>query len=171
MQSTESEAKESAKQKLTLGIDRNVIEKAKAAGINISAMTENVLRTITYQRNEGNTLADVVRAYQALFEIAQSKMSEYNGYELQICVGEDDSRKVYLDGGYGLLFWDHKNNIHDQTSVADVLHILYDATKILENLFVALTELAEENKEKISKLKFALRLVKALSDDEGELEN
>ncbi len=40
--------------------------------------------------------------------------------------------------------------------------------RILENLFVALTEYAEENKEKIAELKFALRLVKALSDDEGE---
>jgi post-segregation antitoxin (ccd killing protein) len=36
------------KQKLTLGIESGIIDKAKAAGINISAITEHLLRSITY---------------------------------------------------------------------------------------------------------------------------
>jgi hypothetical protein len=45
---------------------------------------------------------------------------------------------------------------------------LYKPNRIIENLLVALTEEEEyNNKEKISEVKFALRLVKALSNDEG----
>jgi hypothetical protein len=174
MQSRESETyKESSKQKLTLGIDRNVIEKAKAAGINISAITEQVLTTLTYQPNDGNTRKDVVRAYESLFEKTKSHMAEYDRWDLQITVGQVESRIVFLHSLYGLLLWDDhdKTMIEDPASVDSVLGLLYKPTRILENLFIALTEYAEENKEKISELKFALRLVKALSNDEGEHKN
>lgn len=165
--------KESSKQKLMLGIDKNVIQKAKEAGINISSITEQVLKTITYQPNDGNTPDDVVRAYEALFEIARSRMCIYDRYELQICVGEKDSRKVFLHSGYGLMLWDDhtKKMIEDPASVDSVLGLLYEPMRILANLVVALTELAQQNKEKIAELKFALRLVKALSNDEGEHKN
>ena len=37
------------KHKLTLGLSKEVIDKAKAAGINISRLTENLLIVPTYQ--------------------------------------------------------------------------------------------------------------------------
>jgi Post-segregation antitoxin CcdA len=49
------------KQKLTLGIDRGIIDRAKAAGINISAITEHLLRSITYDP-KGDTTETVVKA-------------------------------------------------------------------------------------------------------------
>ena len=166
MQRSEDINKESTKQKLTLGIDKNVIERAKVAGINISAITEQVLKAKTY--NDESTRDDVVRAYQTLFEMAQSLMSKYGGLDFQICVGEKELRKVLLDSEYGLLLVNDHDMIDDNSSVDRVLELLYDPLKILENLIVSLTRRAEENKEKLAELKFALRLVKALSDDEGE---
>jgi post-segregation antitoxin (ccd killing protein) len=173
MQTNEDIDNESTKQKLTLGIDRKVIEKAKAAGINISAITEQLLKAITYQPNEGNTRNDVVRAYESLLEKAGSLMAEYDGLDPEITVGKVGSRMVFLHSRYGLMFWDDhtKNMIENPSSVDSVLELLYDPMKILEKLIVCLTELAEENKEKLAELKFALRLVKALSDDEGEDKN
>jgi hypothetical protein len=41
--------KEILKHKLTHGIDKDVIEKAKAAGINISSIAENLLKTMIYE--------------------------------------------------------------------------------------------------------------------------
>jgi len=63
---------------VTLGIDKDVIEKAKAAGINISSIAENLLKTMTYElknddednNNNGNTRHDIARAYEALFREA-----------------------------------------------------------------------------------------------------
>ena len=172
MERSQTNDRESLKVKLTLGIDRNVLEKAKAAGINISAITENLLKAITYQPNGGNTREDVARAYKVLFEKARSLMSKYSSSELQICVGETELRKVFLDSEYGLLLCDNHNNyiIEDNASVDSVLEHLYKPMKILEKLIVNLTRIAEENKEKLAELKFALRLVKVLSDDEGEHE-
>jgi hypothetical protein len=164
MQRSEDINKESTKQKLTLGIDKNVIERAKVAGINISAITEQVLKAKTY--NDESTRDDVVRAYQTLFEMAQSCMSKYGGSDFQICVGEKQLTKVLLDSEYGLLLVNDHDMIDDNSSVDRVLELLYDPLKILENLIVSLTRRAEENKEKLAELKFALRLVKGLSDDE-----
>jgi post-segregation antitoxin (ccd killing protein) len=161
---------EPSKQKLTLGIDKHVIQKAKAAGINISAITEQVLKAITYQPNNGNTREDVARAYKALFEKAQLLMSKYSALTFQIDVGQGLSNKIQLDSDSGLLIWDaHQGKIiKDNASVDSVLELLYEPMEILQNLIAGLTIGAEENKEKISELKFALRLVKALSDEEGE---
>jgi post-segregation antitoxin (ccd killing protein) len=161
--------KESSKQKLTLGIDRNVIEKAKAAGLNISAITEQLLKAITYKRNDGVTTHDVAIAYQALFDKAQSLLSEYTNYEFYLDVGEGGFGKVQLDSIMGLVICDDNENIiKDNVSVDSVVDVLYDPMEILENLIGTLTIIAEYNKQQISKLKFALRLVKALSDDEEE---
>ena len=170
MERSEDINNESTKQKLTLGIDKKVIEKAKAAGVNISAITEQMLKATTYQPNDGNTRDDVVRAYQGIFDVIQSRLSKYGREELIITVGEEESRKVFLDSGCGLLLWDDhdKKTIDVEPSVDSVLNILYKPMRIIENLFVTLTKEAEYNKEKISELKFALRLFKALSDDEEE---
>ena len=65
------------KQKLTLTVDRDVIEKAKAEGINISAITEQLLRAVTYQPNDGNTIDDVHKAYSALFSEVQTILKQY----------------------------------------------------------------------------------------------
>jgi hypothetical protein len=168
MQTNQDVNKESSKQKLTLAIDRNVIEKAKAAGINISSITEQVLKAMTYQPNEGNTRDDVVRAYQAILDEARSVMSKHIGGEFQITVGKVKSKIVFLNSAYGLILWNGrtKDTIDAKPSVDRVLGLLYKPNRIIENLLVALTEEEEyNNKEKISEVKFALRLVKALSDD------
>lgn len=65
------------KQKLTLGIERGIIDKAKAAGINISAITEHLLRSITYDP-KGDTTEDVANAYQALFNATWPLLDKYD---------------------------------------------------------------------------------------------
>jgi hypothetical protein len=52
------------KQRLTFDIiNKNVIQRAKAAGINVSAVTEYLLKAITHQPDNGNTRDDLVRVY------------------------------------------------------------------------------------------------------------
>ena len=74
-------------QKTTLDIDKNVIQRAKAAGINVPAVTEYLLKAITYQPNNGNTRADVVRVYEVLFSKAWSLLAKYDrmgGYDVDV---------------------------------------------------------------------------------------
>jgi hypothetical protein len=164
------------KQKLTLGISRDVIRRAKAAGINISAITEELLTAITYEPNDGTRRDDVIRAYEALFSAAESIMIPYDDFAVEIgfqrvCnkIKNNITWKEYrimltTQGLYRIT--DSPNDLEDVT-VDKVLRWLYEPKKILQNLILSLIDAAEENKEKIKELEFALRLIKALSDEDG----
>lgn len=177
-------SKESTKQKLTLGIDKNVIEKAKAAGINISAITENLLKTMTYEPNDddnGNTRDDVARAYEALFReawLALSKYDQTGSFDVDVGNWQYDSEKqagtiICFNSHMGLaICYDVPGRPikEPDVSIDKVLEAIseYGLEKILENLIAALTQAAESNKATITELKFAMRLVKALSDNKEE---
>lgn len=164
------------KQKLTLGISRDVIRRAKAAGINISAITEELLTAITYEPNDGNRRDDVVRAYQALFSAAESIMFTYNDFavevgfqRLSITIDNKNTWKEYsiMLTIQGLYKKTASPDDLQEVSVDEVLQWLYEPKKILQNLILSLIYGAEKNKEKIKELEFALRLIKTLSDEDG----
>jgi hypothetical protein len=71
------EHRKDQKQKLTLGLSRDVIERAKAAGINISSITEQLLNAITYEPTSAVTYDDLVKAYEALFEAMTHILQQY----------------------------------------------------------------------------------------------
>jgi hypothetical protein len=169
------------KQKLTLGIDKEVIERAKAAGINISAMTEELLKSVTYEP-KGKSTDDVVKAYEELFDSMDLLVRKY---ELWVEVGfasigdpnyDDDLEtfKIYLrldPQGYPFLWRTHPDDDGDgPTSVAEDLPFLYKPKTILENLISALLGRVEENKQKIRELELAKRFVKVLLSDIERIE-
>jgi Post-segregation antitoxin CcdA len=181
-------SKESTKQKLTLGIDKNVIEKAKAAGINISAHTENLLKTMTYEpKNDdnGNTRHDVARAYDALFREAWLLLSKYEqigSFDVKVGNWQYDWEKktstiICFNSHMGLaICYDVPGRPIQEPdiSVERVLEAIdeYGLEKILENLLVALTHAAETNKLIITEIKFASqvlnKLLNMLSNKEEE---
>jgi len=164
------------KQKLTLGIDRGIIDRAKATGINISAITEHLLRSITYDP-KGDTTETVVKAYQALFDAMWPLLDKF---DTTVEVGRDIdhnavlkislvhlSKSVFLtyiplvgEGRRPSLFPVHE----------ELVSYLYEPNVILQNLILAVSEGAQKNREKVRELDFALRLVKALSDDRNNQE-
>ena len=165
------------KQKLTLGIDRGIIDRAKVAGINISAITEHLLRSITYDP-KGDTTETVVKAYQALFDAMWPLLDKYDttvevgrdidhNAVLKIFLDPDLSKSVFLkyislagEGRRPSLFPLHE----------ELVSYLYEPNVILQNLILAVSEGAKKNREKVRELDFALRLVKALSDDRNNQE-
>jgi uncharacterized protein (DUF4415 family) len=157
------------KQKLTLGISKDVIERAKVAGVNISAVTEYLLRAITYQPRNGNTDDDVANAYSALLGAAADILDQYNtSFE----IGRLE-RYVDVNGQRVLIkrplqYYPPAGIIDDdyrEYEIQSVLDCLYEPHMLLQNLISALLKSAERNKEKIRELEFALRFVKVLSDD------
>jgi post-segregation antitoxin (ccd killing protein) len=158
--------KELPKQKVTLDtINKNVIQRAKAAGINVSAVTEYLLNAITHQSNNGNTRDDLVRVYQVLFCNAWSLLAKYDS--------EKRLKKVICFDtlmGLSICYEDHGNPIEADIPVDRVLDVLYEPMKIIENIIISLTYAAETNKQRLDQLKSALQLVKTLSDEEEEEE-
>jgi hypothetical protein len=164
------------KQKLTLGIDGEVIERAKAAGINISAMTEELLKSVTYEP-KGMSEDDVVEAYQDLFismvplirkhnlyvTVGGYKESDIDGYKLQLYPCSHEFEVVSLiyvlnntEGFYG-----H----YDICAVGHVVEQLYTPKTILENLILEIVGMTEKNKQKVRELKLAKRFVEVLLSD------
>lgn len=177
----EPEVKEYQKQKLTLGVNGEVIERARAAGINISELTEKLLTAVTMQPS-GSTRDDVESAFTKLFDVMQETIKKYGVW---VKVGEIRSYstpaakepilvdEVYLDGDWIIASHDveYQGEAYlepRQTTVAETLDYLYEPNHILQNMIEELTKAAEKNKEKLSKLEFALKLVKALSEGEQD---
>ena len=171
--------KELPKQKLTLDtINKNVIQRAKAAGINVSAVTEYLLNAITHKSNNGNTRDDLVRVYEVLFSNAWSLLAKYDqmgGYYIDVGEYGYDTQKrlkkvICFDTlmGLSICYEDHGNPIEADIPVDSVLEVLYEPMKIIENIIISLTYAAETNKEKLDDLKSALQLVKTFSDEEEE---
>ena len=169
--------KELPKQKLTLDIiNKNVIQRAKAAGINISAVTEYLLNAITHQSNNGNTRDDLVRVYEVLFCNAWSLLAKYDqmgGYDIDVGEYGYDAEKrlkkvICFDTlmGLSICYENHGNPIEADIPVDRVLDVLYEPTKIIENIIISLTCAAETNKRKLNELESVLQYVKTISDEE-----
>jgi hypothetical protein len=153
------------KQKITLGLDRIVIEKAKAEGINISAITEELLKAITYEPI-GNTKEDVIKAYEALFETAKPILEKYRA---TVDVGIEQAYPIVLDYKDGLYQWDGVDpDTWSPISVSKSLRFLYPPQRLVREIISALIRAAENNRDEIRELKFALRIINGLHEEKND---
>jgi hypothetical protein len=166
---TEIDEKKEQKQKLTLGISKDVIENAKAAGINISSITEHILKVITYDPKK-NTKDDLINAYEVFFEAIKPVLKKYG---TGIYVGDFDEGDPNTGGSWNVTIYLNHNNLYKQVDafddsriiqVSDVVSELFKPTKILENLLRALVLAADENKEKMKEFEVALRIIDTLTE-------
>ena len=65
------------KQKLTISVDREVLLRAKHAGINISEATEMLLEAITLS-TEDKAYKDIIKAFKA-YQVAAQNLSKILG--------------------------------------------------------------------------------------------
>jgi hypothetical protein len=117
----------------------------------------------------GNSYDDIVEAYMAFYESIKSILGKYN---TEVTVTEGESYTILLgSGGFLRLIYDDPKEEYSPVgeSVEDVwqiIHLLDNPIELLDKIIKALIEAAERNKEQIAKLQFALKLVKALSEEE-----
>src|SRR5713226_3719440 len=73
---------------------RDVIRRAKDAGLNISGIISQLQNALADQQNEGNTLNDVANIYQKLLDAMKSIMLPY---DVRVEVGSPSGTPVILD--------------------------------------------------------------------------
>jgi hypothetical protein len=165
------------KTKLTLLVDREVIEKAKAAGINISSITEQMLRVMTFEPSKEESYDQVVKSYENFLQALKQVLRQYNTW-LQIGERSGFSRfnrnelvteRINLDGYAGLLIPEDEDEGIEahQVSVKEVVNDLYPVGKILQDLLNQLIRVSEDSKDKSRELNFAVKFLKALSEEES----
>lgn len=156
------------KSKLTLSLNKDVIQRAKAAGINISEITEKMLTAVTLTP-AGNTIKDVVEAYMTFFESIKKTLSKYGG---EVTLERRNNIAIRLnDEGLFRDTYDKDGHTFGREPIYDeeiVLYYLGSPIKLLDKVIKVLIESAERNRENIAELQFALKLVKALSEEKGD---
>jgi len=157
------------KEKLTLSVDKKVIEKAKKLGINISEITEKVLKGYTSAKKPNGSLYD---GYTQLFDSITPLLREF-GVDIKIAESiqvvrdgkgaeweEPDHIFLEPDGSfYSDPFGAHFKDIQK----IDVRSFLSPA-KIISNLVNALAKSEGARKEKLQEILMAKRIIDAMSE-------
>jgi hypothetical protein len=153
------------KRKLTLTVDNDVIDKAKEIGLNLSDITEKVLRGFAFSPKQGDK-AEVYAKYRELFAIMKPLLVDY-GTSVEIAnymespedVGDINTILLTPDGD----FW----NSEAESGFSEIekipLWALHQPTKILANFIKSLSEEKQKRKETIGELEMARRIVLAMS--------
>ena len=153
------------KQKLTLAIDGEIIDRAKKAGINISAITEKVLDSITMEV-KGASMDDLMAGYEKLFDVIKDVLRKYNTsiivgiHQVQLEDGSLGGEDVFLTSEGGL------STSEGPIELDEFVRYSYSSPfEILQKLLNALVTAAERNRGEMRDLLVALRFVKALAND------
>jgi len=159
---------ESKKQKLTLSVDAGVVEKAKLLGLNISEITESVLRGFTFEPNEVEQ-EERLQKYAELFKVITKLLKKYG---TSVNVGESEitdtdgvpvgRETVYLMSNGNFWLPDMEAEVKDIHKFE--LYEFHEPNKILSNLIEAMAKAAEENKQSLKELELARRIVEAIGD-------
>jgi hypothetical protein len=137
---------------------RDVIRRAKEAGVNIFAIISQLQGALPDQQNEGNTFNDLANTYQKLLEAMKSIMLPY---DVRVEVGSTSSgTPIILDQkGLYMIVSSKRHLINFSAAPA----YLYEPMKILYNFIFTVTLAAEEIKNRIKVLENVLRYTKAIS--------
>jgi hypothetical protein len=161
------------KEKLTLSVDKEVVDKAKKLGINISDITEKVLTGYTAAEKPND---DIYGAYVQLFdsiipllkefdcsvkvaegtEVGTSKDAEGNTSEcdLEVTFFLCSDGQFYVDEFAG--------SFKDIKTISQSFFLSPD--KILSNLVEALANSKEKRGEQIKEIQMAKRIIEAMSE-------
>ena len=153
--------------KLTLAINKDVIEQAKNARINISSMTERLLQSYMIDM-EGSSKDDVAKAYESLFDTMKPILQKYDT-DIQVGDNLDENPagyKVFLDANNGLYLMENTYSRKSSSSIKEVLRYLYAPDDIIEKLIFVALESADNNKKEIIELNLALRFLKVIFDND-----
>lgn len=155
------------KEKLTLSVDKEVVEKAKKLGINISDITERVLKGYTSAEKPNGTLYD---AYRQLFDAILPLLKAF-GCRVEVAEGIDEG----IDGKGVTVEFDYSVSLESDGSfylepfedhITDIRKIdqqdFLSPEKILSNLVDALAKSKEANEEKTQQIMMAKRIVDAM---------
>jgi len=155
------------KQKLTLSVEKELVERAKKLDINISEVTEIILKAYTSaEQPEGASLYD---AYKQLFDSITPLMKEFDIQDIFIGAGEEYHGADYdlrlLSNGFFYLvsFAGDKFDI----KFKDIRKIDYsnlcEPKDILDELAEALVRTEKARKEKRKEILMVKRIVDAIT--------
>jgi len=154
------------KQKLTLSVDPDVIKKARGLGINISEITEGILRGFSFTPSGIETDA-LYEKYEQLFETMMPLLKKY-GASVEIGAYQimDGGELVGLET-IDLLaegeLWCPGLQLEFKNIKEIKIYFLHKPKDILTKFIETLSQSAENNKQQLTELEMARRIIEAIS--------
>jgi len=155
------------KTKLTLSVDREVVEKAKKIGINISKITEEVLKGFSFEVNSSLETNALLEKYKELFKVMLPLLKKFN---TEVKIGswiEYTPEPNYIEDIY--LTSDGKIGPPDSSDVSiDKLNAEHvkdfdEPKKILMNFIDVLVRTNEKQKENLRELEISKRIIEVFT--------
>ena len=158
------------KSKLTLTVDAGTVEKAKRLGINISDLTEKVLRGFVFDPKDESKPA-LMDNYKAMFDAMIPLLKEY---DTSVCVAAsyaaDDKYQwqetVHLQPEGG--FWAEPEEVTLTFDQLTKNTVFLDPNEILQNFIGSLEKGKAKRRERLESLAVARRLIEAIVKIESE---
>ena len=165
-----------AKQKLTLSVDSETIDQAKALGLNISELTERVLRSFTTQEPE-NTAEDALQNQRTMLFGEMVPMLKRFGAEVHVGVVDDPNGTPgddYLDvvlpgsGKPVVLAFDGEGELYHAEPSEFGGRIYFDPPSAIVTHFMEAIEASKaKRKGEVASYLLAREIVKAISQVES----
>ncbi len=163
--------KPAGKKKLTLTVDTEVVEKAKEIGLNLSDITEKVLRGFAFSPKEGDK-EEVYAKYRELLVTMKPIVMDY-GVSVEIAnwvekVDEGEYEESVRLTPTGELWSDMAGEAFPIKDVHTVpLYLLHEPRKILANFIESLSKEKQKRRERIGELEMAKRIILAMNETLG----
>ena len=168
------------KVRLNIAVKKEAAERAKAAGINISAAFEEYLTIISYEPKPDDY--DVVQAYNSFFKKIYKILSWFDIKDITIQIGEVSNRseesglngcQIYINsqGDVATQYPDGKYYIERVPEGSDLLFDVwtvsnfYPPRKILLNLIAEVKKRVATNNVEVQKLNLATKIVSAIFNE------
>jgi len=178
---------EAEKTNLTLRISKEVVEKARELGLNLSSITESMLKTENLMQDEGVVTPVKMReTYRKIFLILLEILREWEVYlrigeEIEHVTFKDEKgrRSIYPKTFYYYLAphgtielcEDDGEPINEWKFVEDwPVNNLFNPDKLIESLVNQLYSQAERNKEKLRKLSLLKNVLEKIKPNKKEEE-
>lgn len=154
------------KEKLTLSVDKEIVKKAKEMGINISEITENVLKGFTFEPTSTEKSA-LIEKYKELFKAMLPPLKKLDTTTKVGTAFDDKSLSeigdIHLTPAGNI--WVENIEVEIGLNEIGELHLkdLNEPQEILSDFIDSLSKAAERQKKKLKELEMAKKIIEAIS--------
>lgn len=178
------------KSNLTLRIDKEVLEKARKLGLNLSSITESFLKTQSLLDEEDVVTAQKLReAYRSVFIEIVEVLNEW-GVSIEIGSYVDETEFKHSDGKKEFRLTEYKINLDSDGRITLwveyveeepigrwrlnedwPVNCFYEPTLIISNLIKTLYLRAEENKNKLQQIQLLKNFLQSFKKDSSKVKD
>jgi len=154
------------KKNLMLTVDENVVEKAKALGINISDVTEGILRGFVFKPSQSDKETEY-RYYEELFKVMLPLLQEYST-AVTVAVQRPDPDDTKTPTYVFDLVQDGRIWVEDFDTEVSLRSIpiwaFLSPREILADFIDSLYNAKERRKDRLAELEVAKRIIEAFTE-------